>query len=132
SEGRARAAARQAPLLETEDEDRVEAPGPGPPQVDDRDAASFVAGAAGERSTLDRGEHVLATQLAAELTPALELPEQPPQRLVRPEIQPARGVGGRPLEAVCIAQHSLSELPHRLDRIGGLAQLRERGQRRAA
>ena len=36
------------------------------------------------------------------------------------------------LEAVRVAEHSLRELPHRLDRVGGLPQLRERGQRRAA
>ena len=85
-----------------------------------------------QRGTLDRGEDVLAAQLAAELAPALELGEQPPQRLVRPQVEPARGVRRRPLEAVGVPQHSLRELAHRLDRVGGLAQLRERGQRRAA
>ena len=131
-ERRAAATARQAPLLQPEDEDGVEAARAGAQEVDHRDAPGVVAGAASQRGTLDRREHVLAAQLSAELAPALELGEQPPQRLVCAEVEPARGVRGRMLEAVCVAEHPLRELPHRLDRIGRIPQLRERGHRRAA
>ena len=131
-ERRAPAATRQAPLLQPEDEDGVEAARAGAQEVDHGDAPRVVACAASQRGTLDRRQDVLAAQVSAELAPALELGEQPPQRLVRPQVEPARGVRRRPLQAVGVPQHSLRELPHRLDRVGGLTQLLERGQRRAA
>ena len=128
-ERRAAAATRQAPLLQPEDEDGVEAARAGAEEIDHRDAARVVARPAGQRGPFDRGRDVLAAQLPAELLPALELSEKPPQCLVGPEIEPARGVRRRSLEAVRVPEHSFRELPHRLDRIGGVAQLRERGQR---
>src|SRR5262249_4426002 len=131
-ERRAAAATRQAPLLEAEDEDRVEAPGARPPEVDDRDTSHVVAGPARKRSTLDGCENFLAAQPAGELTPTVELGEQAPQRLVGTKVETARSVGGRPLEAVRVPQHLLHELADRLDGVGGLAQLRQRGQRPAA
>src|SRR5204863_7869569 len=79
-ERRAPAATRQAPLLQPEDEDSVEAARARAQEVDHRDAPHVVACAASQRGTLDRRQNVLAGELSTELAPALELGEQPPQR----------------------------------------------------
>ena len=64
-ERRAGGTARQAPLLQAEHEDRVEAARAGAPQVDHRDAAGVVPGPAPKHGTLDRRDDVLAAHLAA-------------------------------------------------------------------
>ena len=71
-------------------------------------------------------------QLPAELVPAFDLGEQPPQRLVGPKIEPACDIRRRPLEPICVPQHLLSEFPYRLDRVGRVAQPCERRQRAVA
>src|SRR5207302_384551 len=72
-ERRARASAGQGALLQPEDEDGVEAPRSGAPEVDDGNPARVVACTRRERCTLDRCDHVLAAQVAAEVAPVLEL-----------------------------------------------------------
>ena len=89
----------------------------GAPQVDDRHTTRVLARPSREHSALDGDKHVLAAQLSAELAPALELGEQPRERLVRPEVEPAPGVGRRMVEPVRVAQHSSRELTNRLYRI---------------
>src|SRR5205823_12641554 len=131
-ERRAAAAPRQAPLFETEHEDGVEAPRAGAPQVDDRHTTRVLARPPREHSALDSDKRVLAAQLSAELTPALELGEQSRERLVRPEIEPTRGVGRWMVEPVRVAQHSSRELTNRLHRIVRGTQVLERGQGPAA
>ena len=131
-ERRPGAPAGEAPLLQPEHEDGVEAPRASAPQVDDRHPARVVARPGRQRCTLDRRENVLAADLPGELAPALELVEQPPQRLVGSKVEPARGVRRRPFDPVRAPEHSFGELPHRRDRIRGVAQLRQLRQRLAA
>src|SRR5262249_39500347 len=69
-ERRAAAAPRQAPLLQPQHEDGVEAACAGAQKVDHRDAPGVVSGAPGKGRTLDRRQYVVATELSAELAPA--------------------------------------------------------------
>ena len=131
-ERRRRAAPRQAPLLESEDEDDVEAACPGAHQVDDGDATRLVSAHRPQRLPLERRHHVVARQFADEPTPALQLTEQPCHRLVRAQVEPRRLRRRRTVESIGTAEHPGCQRPHRLDRIVGALQLRQRGQRRAA
>src|SRR5439155_7968478 len=72
-ERRSGAAPGQAPLLQAEHEDHVEAARAGPEEIDDGDAAGLVAAHRSQGLPVERGDDVLAGELADERAPALEL-----------------------------------------------------------
>ena len=125
-ERRARAATRQAPLLQAEDEDCVEASRASTPEVDDGHAPRVVPGGRAQRGTLDRREDLVAAQLPAELAPALELASSRSAPRARRSNLLAASAGGR--SRPYASRTFAPQLPHGLDRILGVAQLGERRQ----
>ena len=83
-----------------------------------------------QRLPLERRRDVLARELAGERAPALELAEEPVERLVRAQVEPRRLADRRRLEPVGVAQHARREHAHGVDRVVGVAQLGERRERR--
>ena len=89
-------------------------------------------GAGAYRRALDRAEELLGREIAAELAPALELVEQPEQRLVGPQVEPG-GLGrGRSVQPMGGAEHRRGQLANSGDRGVCGAQALERGDRPAA
>src|SRR5262249_2638681 len=79
-------ASRQAPLLETEDEDNVELPRASAEQVEDGNAPRVVAPRDPDREPLQGREDLFAGEVAFDHAAPLELPEQAPNRLVDDEV----------------------------------------------
>ena len=124
-------ALREDALLEAEHEHDLRAPGTRALEVDDRDVAG-AGGAGAYRRALDRAEELLGREIAAELAPALELVEQPEQRLVGTQVEPG-GLGrGRSVQPMGGAEHRRGQLAHAGDRGVRRAQALERGDRPAA
>ncbi len=131
-ERRAAAAPRQASLLEPEHERHVEAARAGAEEIDDGDAAGFVAALRAKGEPLDRGKNVFARERSREVAPAVELGEEPDERVVRAQVEAARVVGRRMLDSMGVPEHPRQVLPHGRDGLAGGAQLVERRQRSAS
>src|SRR5581483_2999460 len=128
-ERRRRAAARQAPLLEPEHEDDVEASRARAREVEHGDAPGLVAAERPERVTIEHRDDVLPRELARQRAPALELGEDTRHVLVRAQVEARRLADRRLLEPVRVAQHPRGEGAHRPDGVVGAPQLRNRRKR---
>jgi hypothetical protein len=101
-------------LLQTDDEDDLEAAGAGPGEVEYRDAAQCRDGLSSHRDPIERGEH-LCTRHRARSREHVELVERARHRVVHAEIE-ARALAGRRLRrAVRAPKHCRGELSRDCD-----------------
>ena len=110
------AAAGQRPFLETEQEDSVETARAGTRQVEDGDPAPLGPRPEPHLCVLERRQHLIGRELAAERTPAVELVEEPCDRVVGTQVGATRLADRRCLEAVGAAQHRGRDGADSLDR----------------
>ena len=97
--------ARQASLLEPEQEDDLEAARPRAQQVEHRHAARLAAVVAADRRALERAEDLLRGQRPAEREPALELAGEAANRLERAKVGARGVVDRRRVEPVRVREH---------------------------
>ena len=101
--------ARQASLLEAEQEDRVEAAGSRAGQIEDGDTPRLARPPEPHFGTLERREELVGRKLAAEGNPVVELVEQTPDRVEAAEILLRRDRRRRRLEPVNGPDHHLDQ-----------------------
>ncbi len=128
-EGRGIAPARQRALLEPEQEDDLEAACPCTGEVEHRHTTSVAGRAEADLGVLERAEHLVGRELAAEIAPALELVQQAGDGVVGAQVCAARIADGRRLHAMRAAQHRRGQRAHGLDRPGCAPHRLEHGQR---
>ena len=122
----------QAALLQTEHEDDLVAAAARPHQVDHVDAAGLLRAGEPDLGALERGDDVLAGELASERRPRVELVGQLERGLVRAQVERRLLARRRRVEAVRGAEHERREDADGLDGRGGGPQRLERRQRLAA
>ncbi len=96
-------------LLQTDDEDDVEAARAGPGEVEHRDAAECRDGLSSHGDSIERGEH-LCTRHRAESREHVELVERARHRVVHAEIEAGALAGRRLRRAVRAPKHCRGEL----------------------
>ena len=120
---------RQRPLLEAEHEDRVEATGARPQEVEHRDLAGRPGTVAAHGRPFEGRQHLTTRDLRAVGTERLELVERPCHRVVGPQVGLGAGSERRRGGAVRVPQHRRREPAHALDgHLAGVEDV-ERGQR---
>src|SRR5439155_14812190 len=127
------ASAWQRPLLEAEDEHDLVATRPGAQEIDHVDAAGFRGASPdpGTRSACQGGQDLVGRQRAAKSAPALQLTDEPGERLEGAQVLP-RALSYRwRVEPVRCTEHEAREVLHRVERRLSLAEELE-GRERVA
>src|SRR5207247_8152634 len=128
-ERRALLAAREAALLEAEDEHDLGSARSRAQEVGDSDAARLVAAGEPERGPVEDAVELFAGERAAEVDPRLQLVEQVVHGPMSAQVEDRVRADGRRLEPVCGANHRADERPNGYERLGLRAERIEHPQR---
>src|SRR5918994_2671271 len=108
-------APRKDTLLESEDEDRVEAARSRPQEIEDGHASGLPRPAKANRGALERADELIGTDRLAEALPFLQLRDEHADGLVGTEVEAGTIARRGRLETVGMTEHRAGESPRSLE-----------------